>query len=109
MNYVEDYNQILCQKIAMDIDTAIYKFLNNMGYTIESRWDFNRLDEIKKELEEKGLVIDYVCFTPPYTQSDLSTLKVTSYIYPFFNYIYNPINKDELIKTLQEKYDRGEL
>ena len=105
MNFVDE----IAKQMANDIDNAIFKFLNNNGYEINNINNLKRLKEIMQELKEKDLFIDCIEYALPHEIENASQLKITKFICPFFNCISHPINKDEMLKTLQEMYDRGEL
>lgn len=109
MNIIDTFNDELAKNISSQIDNAIFNFLNNNGYAIDSITNIKRLKEITQELKEMNLFVDFVEFTLPYKLDSASCINVTSIIIPFFNYISNPLDKSEMIKTLQEMYDRGEL
>ena len=110
MIFIEDYTNNLYKQLANDIDNAIFKFLNNNGYSIDSITNINRIREIIDELSSQGLFIDYILYNTPYELNENPcSLKVTKVIYPFFNSILNPVNKDEILQVIQEKYAKGEL
>lgn len=105
MNFIDE----MTKQVGKDLDNTIFKFLNNNGYEIDNITNKKRLDEIIQELKEMDLFIDYVKYVVPYEIETTHEIKITTLIYPFFNYISNPINKYEILKILKEKYDRGEL
>lgn len=105
MNFVDE----IAKQMANDVDNAIFKFLNNNGYEIDNINNLKRLKEITQELKEMNLFIDYIQLTLPSKVENKTQLKVTTIICPFFNYISNPIDKEEMMKVLEEKYDEGEI
>ena len=109
MTIIDEFNESVSNQVAINIDNAIIKFLNEQGYQIDSSRNLVRMQEIVQELKEMNLFVDFVEFTLPYKLDSESCINVTSIIIPFFNYISNPLDKSEMIKTLQEMYDRGEL
>lgn len=110
MNIIDTFNDELAKNISSQIDNAIFNFLNNNGYVIDSITNIKRLKEITQELKEMNLFIDYIQLTLPSKVKNKTQLKVvTTIICPFFNYISNPIDKEEMMKVLEEKYDEGEI
>lgn len=109
MNYIDDFSNEISKQMIINIDNAIFKFLNNNGYSINSIADITRLKEIVQELKERDLFVDIIQFTLPYDLQNKTELKVSTIIYPFFNHISNPIDKVEFAKMVKEKYAKGEL
>lgn len=107
MNFINELSTNIAKQMANDIDNAIFKFLNNNGYEIDNISNVARFNEIVQDLKEMDLFIDYIDLTLPQTNENLTQLKVTKVILPFFNYISNPIDKQQLVTALKEKYDGG--
>ena len=101
------------QIVSNNIDSALRKFLNQNGYKIDTNIplaeQLQQIEKIQQDLASKGLFLDYVDLTLPYTYEYPSSIHVKTVVVPFFNSIAHPANKQELLKIVEEKYTKGEL
>lgn len=84
------------QNITKDIDNALYEFLIKNGYKVDKPYNFEQLEELKKDLAKEDKFLDFV----EVRKHEGNGIKVQ--IIPFFNRFSHPISHEEVEEIMQE-------
>ena len=84
------------QNITKDIDNALYEFLVKNGYKVDKPYNFEQLEELKKDLAKEDKFLDFV----EVRKHEGNGIKVQ--IIPFFNRFSHPISHEEVEEIMQE-------
>lgn len=84
-------------------DKAVIEFLRKSGYTIEEPIKAEQLEEIRNDLESKGLFIDAI----QDIEYNDDKFTIVQHVYPFFNCIDAPLTEEGKQRMLKEFKERN--